>query len=75
MNREFTQLVSIRSGGRRRNRWYGPGISVCLARLESGAAPRKQAVNWDKLLGLATVVVVVALGWTALGFAVAHFLR
>ncbi|HXM19813.1 MAG TPA: hypothetical protein VN948_00935 [Terriglobales bacterium] len=70
MNRELAQLV-----GGRRNRWYGDGVSVCLARLKTGPAPRKQALNWDKVLGLATVLVVVALGWTAVGFAVSHFLR
>ena len=35
----------------------------------------KLAVNWDKVLGLATVLAVVALGWTAVGFAVSRFLR
>jgi hypothetical protein len=74
MNREFAQLVSIRSA-RRRNRWYGPGISACLARFETGATAQKQAVNWNKVLGLATVLVVVALGWTAVGIAVSRFLR
>ena len=74
MNREITQLLSIR-GVRRRNRWYGPGVSACLAWLETGRAPRKQAVNWDKVLGLATAAVVVALGWTAVGLAISHFLR
>jgi hypothetical protein len=74
MNRELAPRVSIRSG-RRRNRWYGAGISVCLAQPETGAVPRKQAVNWDKVLGLATVLAVVALAWTAVGFAVSHLLR
>jgi hypothetical protein len=73
-NRELAQLVSIR-GGDRKNRWYGCGISECLARLETGIVPRKQALNWDKVLSLATVLAVVALGWTAVGFAVSHFLR
>jgi hypothetical protein len=74
MNREIAQLVSVR-GGRRRNRWYGPGVSGCLAWLETSRAPRKEAVNWDKVAGLATVLVVVALGWTAVGLAISHFLR
>jgi hypothetical protein len=71
MNGELAQLAS----GSRRNRWYGRGVSVCLARLETGGMPRKPAVNWDKVLGLATVLAVVALGWTAVGFAVSRFLR
>jgi hypothetical protein len=74
MNGEIAQLASIRTVGRR-SRWYGPGVSACLARFQTGAAPRKQSVNWDKVLGLATVLVVVVLGWTAVGFAVSHFLR
>jgi len=74
MNREIAQLVSVR-GARRRNRWYGPGVSSCLARLETGVASRKQTVNWDKVLGLGTVAVVLTLGWTAVGIAISHFLR
>jgi hypothetical protein len=73
MNRELTQLVSVRDF-RRRNLWYGAGVSLCLARIEV-TAPLKQAVNWNKVLGLVTVLVVVAIGWTAMGFAVSHFLR
>jgi len=74
MNREITQLLSIR-GVRRRNRWYGPSVSVCLAWLETGRAPRKEAINWDRVAGLAMVLVVLALGWAAVGLAISHFLR
>ncbi len=74
MDHEVIQLVSI-LGQRRRNRWYGPGVSVCLARLESGVVPRRHLVNWDRLLGVATVLAVVTLSWTAVGFAVSHWLR
>ena len=74
MNRELAQLVRV-PPARRRNRWYGDGVSACVARIDAGETPRKQVVNWDKILGLATVVTVVALAWTALGFAVSHFLR
>jgi hypothetical protein len=74
MDYEVIELVNI-LGRRRKNRWYGPGVSVSLIRLEVGAEPRKHLLNWDKLLGVATVVVVVALGWTAVGFAVSHWLR
>jgi hypothetical protein len=74
MNREFAQLVSIR-GPRRRNRWYGPGISLCLSRLEPGVAARKRAINWNVVLGVATTLVIVTLAWTAVGIAVSHFLR
>jgi hypothetical protein len=49
-------------------------MSLCLARIEV-TAPSKQAVNWNKVLGLVTVLMVIALGWTAVGFAVCHFLR
>ncbi len=74
MDHEVIELVNV-LGRRRKNRWYGPGLSVSLIRLEAGAEPRKHLLNWDRLLGLATVVVVVALGWTAVGFAVSHWLR
>jgi hypothetical protein len=74
MNRELAQPESIRSA-RRRNRWYGPGISLCLARPETGTVPRKPAVNWNKVLGLVTALVVVVVGWTAVGIAVSYVLR
>jgi hypothetical protein len=74
MNRDIVLLVRA-SSPRRRNRWYGSGVSACLAQFETGEARRKQAVNFDKLLGLATVLAVVTLAWTALGLAVSHFLR
>jgi hypothetical protein len=74
MNREIAQLEII-YGRRRRNRWYGDGISTCFSGLESGAKSPKQSVNWDRVRGLATVLVVTALGWTALGIAVARFAR
>jgi hypothetical protein len=73
MERELAQLVSIRDF-RPRNRWYGSGVSLCLARI-GAIAPPKRAVNWNKVLGLLTVLVVVALGWTTVGIAVSHFLR
>ena len=74
MNLELAPRTGVR-GGRRRNRWYGLGVSGCLAQLETSTAPRKQPVNWNKVLGLAISLLVVALGWSAVGFAVAHFLR
>ncbi len=77
--REFAQLVGVRTPPirtvRRISRWCGPGISVCLAPFETRPVARKQVLNWDKTLGLSTVLVVVALGWTAVGFAVYHLLR
>jgi hypothetical protein len=73
MDHEVIQLLNI-LGQRRRNRWYGPGVSVCLARIESAVVPRAR-FNWDRLLGIATVLVVVTLSWTAVGFAVSHWLR
>jgi hypothetical protein len=53
----------------------GPDCPHALSDFETAVVPQKQSVNWDKLLGLATVLAVVALGWTAVGFAVSHFLR
>ncbi|HXM62159.1 MAG TPA: hypothetical protein VN950_14980 [Terriglobales bacterium] len=74
MDHEVIELVNI-LGRRGKNRWYGPGLSVSLIRLEAGTVPRKHLLNWDRLLGVATVLVVVALGWTAVGFAISHWLR
>jgi hypothetical protein len=73
MNRQLAQLVNV--GGGRRSRWFGPGISACVVHPETGAAQQKSALHWDKVLGLGIVLVIVALGWTAVGFAVSHFLR
>ncbi len=73
MNHELAQLVNVRGG--RRSRWFGPGISACVVHPETDAAPQKPSVHWDKVLGLGTVLVVVALGWAAVGFAISHFLR
>jgi len=73
MNRQFAQLVSFRSI--RRNRWYGSGVSACLAQFETGASLRRRAVNWDKVLGLATVLGVVAISWILAAFAISRFLR
>jgi hypothetical protein len=74
MDHEVIELVNI-LGRHRRNRWYGPGVSVSLIRLEAGAEPRKHWLNWDRLLGVGTVLVVVGLGWTAVGLAVSYWLR
>ena len=74
MDHEVIQFVNL-LGQRRKNRWYGPGVSDCLARIELGVVPRRHLVNWDRLLGVATVLVVVTLSWTAVGFAVSHWLR
>jgi hypothetical protein len=73
-NREMAQFEIV-YGRRRRNRWCGDGISTNLDGLKRGARSPKQPVNWDRVLGLATVLVVAALGWMALGIAVARFVR
>jgi hypothetical protein len=41
----------------------------------SASPRRKVAVNWDKMLGMATLLALSGVGWSAVGFAVAHFLR
>jgi hypothetical protein len=79
-NPGFAELVSIPS--RRTSPWYEPryepryeqAISSFLARMESKPS-RKLVVRWDKLLGMGTLLVVCGTGWTAVGFAVARFLR
>jgi|HubBroStandDraft_2_1064218.scaffolds.fasta_scaffold07099_7 hypothetical protein len=73
MDHEVIDLLSI--FGKRRRRWYGSGISVSLIRLEAGTVPRKHLFNWDRLLGVVTVLAVVSLGWAVVGIAVSHFLR
>jgi len=71
MNRELAQPVSVG----RKNRWYGPGVSAHLDRLEIGTVPKKQTLNWDRVLGLATVLALVGLVWTAVGYAAFHLFR
>ena len=65
-NPGLAQLVSFPNAGRR-IRWYEEAMS---------ASPRRKvAVNWDKMLGMATLLALSGVGWSAAGFAVAHFLR
>jgi len=75
-NPGLAELVSTPS--RRTSPWYEPryeqAISSFLARIESKPS-RKLVVRWDKLLGMATLLVVCGTGWTAVGFAVARLLR
>ena len=65
-NPGLAQLVSFPNAGRR-SRWYEEAISA--------SPQRKVAVNWEKMLGMTTLLVVSGVGWSAVGFAVAHFLR
>jgi len=74
MNRELAQTISL-SAVPRRSRWFGKGISRCLAGLEPGVVSRRRPVNWGNVLGLVTALAVMALGWTAVGIAVSHILR
>jgi len=74
MNRELAQLVEI-PDSRQRNRWFGKDVSECLERFEASATRTQQKVDWNKVLGLTTVLLVVTLGWTAIGIAILRFLR
>ena len=69
----FGRLVSFPIASRR-DRWYEQVMSAYLAQSE-GCAPRKLAVNWDKMLGMATLLLVSGVGWTAVGVAASFFLR
>jgi hypothetical protein len=74
VSREVAPLVSIRSA-RKRNRWHGPGVMQCLAEFGTISKPRKATINRDRVLGLGTFLAVVAIAWSAVGFALWHFLR
>jgi hypothetical protein len=74
MNREFAR-VEIIYGRRRGSQWFGDGISAGFGGHEPGGKAWKQPVNWDRVAGLLTVLVVLALSWTVVGIAVSHFLR
>jgi hypothetical protein len=74
MDGELAQLVRVGDFGGR-NRWYGCGVSECLAQLEVEPAPQKYTINWNRVLGLVTALLVSACGWSAVGIAVWHFLR
>ena len=74
MNVELAQMVKVRREGRT-NRWFGCSLSECLVRFEAEAQRQKLKINWDRVLGLFTALAVSALGWTAVGLAVSHFLR
>ena len=74
VRRELAPLVSIRSA-RKGNRWRGPGVMQCLAEFGTISKPRKTIINRNQYLGLGTFLAVVAIAWSALGFALWHFLR
>lgn len=59
----------------RRDRWYERVMSAHLAQSEGRMPARKLAVNWDKMLGMATLLLVSGVGWTAVGIAASFFLR
>jgi len=60
---------------RQKSRWFGDGISACIAEVEPDAKPSAHSINWNRVLGLGTALVVVALSWTVLGIAVSRFVR
>ena len=74
ISRELAPLVSIRSA-RKRNRWRGPGVMQCLAELGAIPEPRKPIIIRNRVLDLGTFLAVVAIAWSAVGFAIWHFLR
>jgi len=70
----FGRLVSFPIASRR-DRWYERVMSAYLAQSEGSMPARKLAVNWDKMLGMATLLLVSGVGWTAVGVAASFFLR
>jgi hypothetical protein len=74
MNRELDKPLSI-AGVPLGSRRYWVDMSQHLPRLDPNVPVRKQPINWDKVLGLAMVVVVVGLYWTAIGIVISRFLR
>lgn len=77
MKSELADVVNIYEL-RHKSRWFGDGISACLAEVEAKEAEgdlASHSINWDKLLGLVVALVVVGLSWTALGIVVLRFMK
>ncbi len=70
----FGRLVSFPLASRR-DRWYERMMSAHLAQSKGSMPAPKLAVNWDKMLGMATLLLVSGVGWTAVGVAASFFLR
>ena len=69
----FAPLVSSTCAGRS-YRWFARAISTDRDEMEVTIS-RQLFVNWDKLLGMATLLVVCGGSWTAAGIAATHFFR
>ena len=69
----FAPLVSFTSAGRT-CRWFARAISTDGDEMEVTMS-RQVFVNWDKLAGMATLLVVCGGSWTAAGIAATHFFR
>jgi hypothetical protein len=74
MNREFAR-VEIIYGRRQGSPRFGDGISAGFGSHEPGRKVWKQPVNWDRVAGLLTVLVVLTLSWTVVGIAISRFFR
>jgi hypothetical protein len=74
----FAPLVSFASFGRS-CRWFEEAISrhrisLKLDKIEVTTS-HEVFVNWNKVWGLATLLVVCGGGWTAAGIAATHFFK
>jgi hypothetical protein len=69
----FAPLESFTSAGRS-YRWFEEALSLDLYEMDA-VTSHKVSVNWDKLCGMATLLVVCGGGWTAAGIAATHLFR
>ncbi len=52
-----------------------PAIKFAIMVQETPPAAPKRRVNWDRVLGLAIIVVVNGAAWSAVAIAISHLLR
>jgi hypothetical protein len=65
-------FISARARGENRDLLKSIAFLRVIAR--QAARERKSGVNWDKVIGLATMVLVSAGGWTLIGLVIRHWL-
>ena len=71
-NRAFAPLVSFPRCGR--NQWYERALWAAHSGTDR-RDPTELATKWDKMLGMATLLAVTGVGWTAVGVAASYLLK
>lgn len=74
LNREFAQLEIVRYQ-RPRSRWFGDDISAFLTRNQPNTVAPRQPVDWNRMVGLAAVLVILGLSWTAIAATISYLVK